>query len=195
MTTTLPSAGLTDPVHDSQRIFRKILQAMARPGLPRALSAEAQPPGPMSATIAAVAITLFDSGVSVWLDAYHDNTATRSYLELHTGVRVVDRLEEADYAIANGAASIPFERLRPVDPRTPHTGTTVILHVNSLRQGDRVRLTGPGIRSDISLLVDGLSPDFWADRHHRQNEFPQGVDFILADHLSICGLPRTTRSA
>lgn len=193
MTTILPTTGLGDPVHVSQLVFRNILQAMARPGLPRALSVTIQPPMPLGNAIAAVAMTLFDSDVTVWLDAYHDNAATRSYLELHTGVRIVDRLEDADYAIANGADRVKFEELRPVDPRSPHSDTTFILQVLSLHRGETARLVGPGIQSEVTLQIEGLSPDFWTERHLRQNGFPQGVDFILADQQSICGLPRTTK--
>ena len=49
-----------DPALASQAVFRTVMEAMARPGLPRPLASQLAAPPPLSATAAAVALTLLD---------------------------------------------------------------------------------------------------------------------------------------
>jgi alpha-D-ribose 1-methylphosphonate 5-triphosphate synthase subunit PhnH len=57
--------GFADPVFQSQAVFTALMQAMARPGLRQTLADCLQPPAPLEAGIAAVALTLCDPDTPV----------------------------------------------------------------------------------------------------------------------------------
>ncbi|MBB4428303.1 alpha-D-ribose 1-methylphosphonate 5-triphosphate synthase subunit PhnH [Bradyrhizobium sp. CIR48] len=189
------STGLSDPIHQSQAVFRTVLQSMARPGIPRAMQADIIPPSPFSGPVAALALTLFDSNVTLLLGPTYDNAAIRSYLHLHSGVRLVGHADQADFAVTNGTEEIAFGAFKPIDPRTPHLSSTVIIQVESLTGGQPVILHGPGVEGNVGLCAQGLPPEFWEKWDANAAGYPRGVDVILADNRSICGLPRTTRRA
>ena len=75
--------GLVDPVHDSQRIFRALLEAMAHPGRSVALGQGIEGPLPLDPATAAAALTLTDYDnmprlalFAQGLDPYPDCSAT-----------------------------------------------------------------------------------------------------------------------
>ncbi len=63
------TGGFADPVFNGQAVFRAVMDAMARPGSIHHLPELAQPPSPLSASAAAVALTLCDQDTPVFLDA------------------------------------------------------------------------------------------------------------------------------
>jgi alpha-D-ribose 1-methylphosphonate 5-triphosphate synthase subunit PhnH len=168
---------------------------MSRPGMPRFIPCECDAPAPLSSTIAAAALTLLDSDVTLWLGPLHDDAAVRFFLELHAGVQIVERPDQADFIIMDGSEDISFEEFRPIDPRSPHLSTTLILQVRSLAGGTPVALRGPGIEGEVELSAQDLSRDFWEKWDRSAERFPRGVDLLLMDDRSVCGLPRTTRRA
>ena len=89
-------AGFNDPVHDAQAVFRYALDAMAHPGLWYELRSMPQVLPGFSPAATALALTLLDHEVGVWLGA----SARRGVnaLSLITGARRVDRPDEADFA-------------------------------------------------------------------------------------------------
>jgi len=66
-----PSAiqpAFRDPARQSQAVFRTVMEAMARPGRILPLAGGFSPPAPLSATAAAILLTLADFETAVWLD-------------------------------------------------------------------------------------------------------------------------------
>ncbi|MBD0275911.1 MAG: phosphonate C-P lyase system protein PhnH, partial [Acetobacteraceae bacterium] len=62
--------GFGDPVRDAQAVFRAVMDALARPGPPRALPAGLpRPPGPLAPELGAIALALADHEAPLWLDA------------------------------------------------------------------------------------------------------------------------------
>jgi alpha-D-ribose 1-methylphosphonate 5-triphosphate synthase subunit PhnH len=59
--------GFADVAIDSARVFRVIMQAMARPGLVMNASPSLAAPTPLLQTTAAVALTLCDFQTPIWL--------------------------------------------------------------------------------------------------------------------------------
>src|SRR3546814_8636166 len=60
--------GLADPVHDSQRLFRGLLTALAHPGRAVTLSGAPEGPLPLDPATTAAALTLLDGETPLWLD-------------------------------------------------------------------------------------------------------------------------------
>lgn len=189
-----PSAGFADPVLDSQAVFRVLLDAMARPARPQPLQGIEEPPSPLFATTAALALTLLDPDTKVWLDPrLAENSAVRAWLAFHCGAPPVNEPKQADFAlIAEPAMILPFEDFAQGDDRYPDRSTTLVLQVEAFTD-DGATLSGPGFAEPLSFGAAPLSEDFWTQVSANHSRFPCGVDLILASRDAVAGLPRSTR--
>ena len=76
--------GFDNPPLASQSVFRAIMDAMARPGTLRPVTARVVPPVPLSATAGAVVLTLCDHDTPLWLDpALEVSADVRGWLGFH----------------------------------------------------------------------------------------------------------------
>ena len=140
MSTDLAS-GFADPVTDAQVCFRAVLDAMARPGLVRAVRGVSAP-APLCNAAAGVLLTLIDQETPLWLDPA--STAARAWIAFHTGAPIVDT-KRAAFAMA---LSLPdLAELPSGSDEMPETSATVILQIASLTEGRRFVLEGPGLRA------------------------------------------------
>lgn len=186
-------AGLADPVLDSQRVFRSVLDAMAHPGRVIETRGPEVSPYPLHEAATALCLTLVDFETPLWLDAEAGAAETREYLRFHCGCRLVEGPGLARFALIAGPEAMP--RLSRFDLGTdefPERSTTLIVQAASLRGGRGRRLTGPGIASETRLEVSGLPGSFWRDLKDNHALFPRGVDVVLVAGRSIAALPRTT---
>lgn len=167
-----------------QRMFRHLLDAVARPGLRADLRADL---GEAAAWLGVLAV-------------FCDNTQTLA--DLTGALSDADRrfLGVADapattarFILADGAR--PPGDLEPVRGtlEQPDLGTTLVIRVARLGAGDPLRLSGPGVPGERDLAVTGLNSD-WLDARARWcADFPLGCDLVLADATGAVVLPRTTR--
>ena len=179
-------AGFADPVQDSQRCFRGVLEAMSRPGRIFALPPLAEPPAPLHGATASVLLTLADADTPVWLD----HAAPLDWLRFHCGCQVVAEAVSARFVVASGAMPA-LASLALGTEEEPHLAATVLVQVASLRAGEGWRLTGPGIEHEHRLSVQGLPADFLVQWSANRARFPQGVDIVLCAGDSLACLPRT----
>jgi len=189
--------AFADPVHDSQRTFRAVMNAMARPGTIQAVAGLAAAPGPLFPVAAAVAVALADYETPLWLDApLAASSEVAAYLTFHTGARIVAAPAHAIFALVADAGSLPdFAEFALGTDVYPDRSTTLILQVASLTDGARLRLQGPGIKGHASLAIAGLPADISARLTANHARFPRGVDLVLAGPEGVAALPRTTRVA
>ena len=61
--------GFADPVLDAQRVFRGVMEALARPGSLQPLADLPEVPAPLTPELAAIALALADADAPLWLDA------------------------------------------------------------------------------------------------------------------------------
>jgi len=187
-------AGFADPVFDSQRVFRRVLDAMSEPG--RVITVEAPPPGPVPlqpATVA-IALALLDLETPLWLDGASRTPETVAYLRFHCGCPIVDEPGRAGFAIIADPDQMP--QLDAFDAGTdedPDRSATVIVQAGTLGAGRGTRLSGPGIAQDAWLDAAGLPARFWEGLRTNHGRFPRGVDVVLTAGASLAALPRTTR--
>lgn len=198
-------AGLADPVHHSQAVFRALLEALARPGRVQAPAPAAQRslghPAAFSPALAAALLTLLDAETALWLAPSLRSAEAEAWCRFHTGARVAELPEVADFAAAQASevGAGLWSSLRAGSDEAPHTSATLLIDVASLSDGladtaaQRLRLTGPGIEHEHLLAVGGLDAAFWAARIAQQAAFPCGVDLLLCCDARVAGLPRSTR--
>ena len=138
--------GFGDAVAQSQAVFRIAMEAMARPGKILHLSAGLTPPAPLSATAAALLLTLCDFETPVWLDpALAESEAVAQFIRFHTGARLVAAPVDAAYAAICDAARVPpLASFAQGTPEYPDRSATLVLQVRELRPAGW-KLEGPGI--------------------------------------------------
>lgn len=189
--------GFGDPVHDTQAVFRTLLDALARPGtigvietpLPAA-DASAAPTHAGVAVFAAL-LALADYATPVWLA--QPDAALAAALRFHAGAPLVPEPREAAFVYVHDAAVLPpLETFASGTPESPEQSATVFVRVDALTGGAPLTLRGPGIESTRSIAPVGLPERFWRERATLASHFPCGIDFYLVCGDRLMGLPRTT---
>jgi alpha-D-ribose 1-methylphosphonate 5-triphosphate synthase subunit PhnH len=186
--------GFSDPVHDAQRCFRVLLDALARPGQMRSIDVELDPDAQRQWPAAAFAalLTLSDFSTPVWLQ--RGDEALAQAVRFHTGAPLTDRFEEAAFAyIADPAAAPAPDRFALGTPEAPQGSATLLIRVDALDGGRPLLLSGPGIRTSSSIAPAGIADSFWLGRATLAAHAPCGIDCYLVWERSVIGIPRTTR--
>lgn len=185
--------GFTDPVIGAQRVFRVVLDAMARPGRPGTIAEDLDPPPPLSVGAAALCLALADHDTPVWIAPKIRNPATAAFLRFHCGCPIVEAPAEASFAIADGAGVPALDEFGIGDDAWPETSTTLILQVDGLAEdATGLQLSGPGIETTHAMAVEGLRTGFWGEWAENRALFPRGIDLVLVAGSRIVAVPRTT---
>ncbi|WP_299399896.1 phosphonate C-P lyase system protein PhnH [Pelagibius sp.] len=184
--------GLADPVHESQTLFRHLLDAMARPGRAVDLETALDAPTPLDPATAAVVLTLCDYDTPLWIDWIADTPPVRSYCRFHCGSALVERPDEAAFALVSDAENMPRLGLfaQGID-QYPDRSATLVVQLPDLEGGPERVLKGPGIATQAVLRAGGLPDWFWNDWRLNAAQFPLGVDIFFTSGRRIVGLPRT----
>ncbi len=195
-----------DMVHDAQDVYRRLLDAMARPGKINDLGPVREkipPEAALAPGLAVMALTLLDGEVSFAVLSQAPEAAER-YLKWSTRSRPAP-LTEADYIFVDkhlnaGETAALLQGAKRGTLLRPDQSATLFLAVTRLAApGEGVpgtihlRLKGPGIPGERPGAVVGL-PRLWiAGRCQVNSEYPLGIDMVLVDSAGrIMALPRTT---
>jgi alpha-D-ribose 1-methylphosphonate 5-triphosphate synthase subunit PhnH len=186
-------AAFAQPVFDSQRTFRELLQAMARPAAPRALPVLPPAPAPVTSEAMAILLTLCDATTSVWLQ--QPNEEVIRHLRFHAGLKLADEPRHADFALITDPLSMPsLDVFARGDVRYPDRSASLIVQVAGFDpSAESRRFAGPGIQNTTTLAIDGLPADFWQQRTALAAQLPLGIDLYVVAAQQVVGLPRTTR--
>jgi len=185
-------AAFAHPVFDSQRNFRELLQAMARPVVPRLVPVPAAAPAPILPATMAVLLTLCDADTALWLQQPNDEVA--SHLRFHAGVRLVQEPADADFALITEPSSMPpLSRFAHGELRYPDRSASLIVQVDGFDNNAGRCFAGPGIRDVKQLAIEGLPAGFWQQRAAMSAQLPLGIDLIFISGERMVALPRTTR--
>ncbi|MGM8930160.1 phosphonate C-P lyase system protein PhnH [Salinicola halophyticus] len=193
--------GLADPAHDSQRLFRQILGAMSEPGTLTTLALPAlpqvAPSDALGAALWGTVLTLCDLETRVWIAADLDSPALREALTFHTGARLVDDPETADFALLTHASFDPQTSFALGSDTYPDRGTTLLVAVERLANAGLWILSGPGIETTRALDIgDTAGCHLLMDRlAANRASFPQGLDVIFGCGAQLAAVPRSTRMA
>lgn len=187
-------AGFTDPVHQSQRVFRAAMEALARPGRPVPLDGGLEPPQPLGRAAAALVLSLADYETPIWVDVTGARReAVTSYIRFHTGAPLTADRSDAAYAVITEAEALPDLSAFAVGTSDyPDRSTTLIVQVSGFLQSGW-RLKGPGIDGATLFCFAPRPAALLQQLQANRSQFPLGVDLLLAGPASIAGLPRSTR--
>jgi alpha-D-ribose 1-methylphosphonate 5-triphosphate synthase subunit PhnH len=185
--------AFADPSLASQAVFRTVMEAMARPALPRPLAVKLSPPPPLSPLAAAVALTLIDYETPFWLDPpLAADGAVAAWLTFHTGAPLAANAAAASFAfIADPAAMLAFDSFAQGSSEYPDRSATLVLQVANFAEGDALAFSGPGIPGTRRLSAAPLPADFHARLSANRTVFPLGVDLILVSGEAVAALPRS----
>jgi alpha-D-ribose 1-methylphosphonate 5-triphosphate synthase subunit PhnH len=189
------TAAFVDPTRQTQRAFRAILEALARPTRAFDITGPTAPPAPLSRVAAAIALTVCDEDTPVWLDTVlaADGTVA-AWFAFYTGAPVIADPTRAGFVFATRFELLPpLAQLAAGTPEQPHQSTTIVLDVTGQDGGPHLRASGPGIEAEAEFAAPWAPPDFVDVWRHNTARFPLGVDLLLVDGSQVRGLPRTTR--
>jgi alpha-D-ribose 1-methylphosphonate 5-triphosphate synthase subunit PhnH len=190
-------AGFGNEALASQAVFRSALHALSHPGRPVDITHDAKLPAQGHSASAALLLAMLDADCTLWLSPTLAASDAALWLHFHTGCQLVSDPALAQFVwLAQGDAMPALASLAQGTEAYPDHSAICVIDVAKLSAGTNNEgawtLQGPGIQGEISVVVQGLAPDFtlqWAANHAR---FPRGVDVFLAAQHQLLGLPRTT---
>lgn len=180
-----------DEVFDTQRVFRKLLEAMSNPGRTVSVSDEKDRLFGDFPSILAVAVTLLDNEVSF---STCGNTELKNDIMLVTLSPESDT-ESADYIFVTDTDMLAevFEKAKCGTLSGPHCSATIIIRDNGKKCG-KVRLYGPGINGETEISCPETFCLALELRDAQNYEYPQGVDMIfVSDSGDITAVPRLVK--
>ncbi len=186
--------AFVDPVRESQMAFRKIMEAIARPGTHADFGPAIEPPPGLGVAAATVALTLLDFETAVWLDPALRGGEAEAWLRFHCGCPLTTETAGAAFAILTDARAAPrLDSFNLGDARYPDRSTTVILQLEGLDGGLPATLTGPGIEDQAVIAPLGLPDGFWDQMRDNNAKFQFGVDVLLVSGSVLTAIPRSSQ--
>lgn len=181
-------------VKDTQRVFRKILDSLSRPGKIIPLETNFEYETILLDETMDILMTLLDSEVTFHLVG--ENQEATEEIEIRTLSQPVS-LGKADYIIIpqdvdKDSWSAIFQDANKGTLLDPNRNATLILETEAITEEAAYALTGPGVKG--SQLVSITAAENWIEaRNEAVAEQPLGVDCFIIDRSGCCiGLPRTT---
>lgn len=187
-----------DIVHDTQAVFRTILDCMSRPGTIQNISQIGEPSienGACSQSVFVTAMTVLDAEVRFCVIGDHTQEI-EGYLSAMTFSKAA-AIADADYIFLMKDASPKkikevFQAAKKGTFENPDHSATIVMETGGLSNEKLLALTGPGIQETATVEIKG-SESWIKARKQANDEFPLGIDMILTDqNNNLMCLPRTT---
>lgn len=185
------AAGLPDKVHGSQQAFRAVLDALARPGQIRVIGT-ALADVALGGACARLLLSLSDEETPIWWQ--RDDTRSQSWLQFHTGARVVQQPHAASFAVIGALSEAPaLCEFAQGTSESPEFSATLVIELPALQGGPALDWRGPGIKHMQRVSLVGVPSSFWSQWHANHAGFPCGVDIVFTCGDRAMGMPRTTQ--
>ena len=184
-----------DFVHDGQKVFRSLLDAVANPGELKQIGQQSGKFEGNYGVLLALGCTLLDNEEKMFVEK---NPALAAELHSLTLSREAD-LDRADYLFLSSEMNYGSmeELLRTVKHGTyadPQDSATILLFCGSVEGEEQMILTGPGIKDERCVEVSAYVKKVIALRNRLNIEYPLGVDLVFTDKEgTILGIPRLVK--
>lgn len=184
-------AGFPEPVVDSQKCFRALMNALAFPGRVQCVPTSPETPQGWSSALAAATLTLLDAETPVWLDETAATPDARSMIRFHAGAPIVDRPERASFCVLLDPATAPYDAFPIGLDQYPDRSATLLLQTDALTAGPTQILRGPGVDGVQSFEPKADLSTFWTAWRRNHALFPLGFDAFFFAGDEVAGLPRS----
>lgn len=183
--------GFADPGIDSQRVFRRSLDAFSHPGRVIPIDCDAEAPAGVGVAACAILLALPDHDTPVWLSPSLGSEAA-AYFRFHTGCPIAEAYPDADFALIRAFDELPpLAGFKCGSEEYPDHSATVVIEVPSIATDHGWRLTGPGILGEARVAIPGMDHAFVAQWATCRKLFPRGIDILFTCGALACCLPRT----
>ncbi len=181
-----------DVVHDTQAVFRTLLDCTANPGRPGRLERAAEKLGEDGLTLA-LSMTLLDTQTTFYIDESSDSL--REQIEFLTGSRRVP-LAEADFIFLPQEvdARQVLDTVKQGTYADPHCSAT--LFIASKGYPDcQAAIEGPGVPpGGTSVLLTKPELEWLMARDEMQAEYPCGIELVFVrEEGDVAAFPRKIR--
>ena len=191
MISTLTKKHSFDPVFDSQKVFRLILEATSNPTRVVHIKESADKLFGSCPAFLAVAMTLLDNETS--FSVRGDDSLPDEIASLTLARR--EKTESADFLFVCDPddLKIVIETAKCGTLADPHKSATIIIQ-NDGEPSCRLTLSGPGIDGQATVRVSQMVKDTIVLRSAQSYEYPQGVDLIFVSGArELFAIPRLVR--
>lgn len=170
---------LNEEVLRRQAVFRKILYAISYPGSIHTLE---------NKCLELIIDCLIDDAVTFYTEDQEIREICR-----RLGAKEAP-LSSADFVISTRSLGDRIRELKRGLPEYPERGATLIRVVESLERGIGVRLRGPGVKGEVTILIEGMHRDEFKALSEVNKLYPLGVDLIVVDRdCRLIAIPRSVR--
>ena len=165
-----------DEVFDGQKVFRKVLEAMANPGRSVSIAEQAEKMYGENRAFLALAMTLLDNEVSF---STCNNKEIAENIALLTLSRETE-LEKADFIFVEKIEQLSevFKKAKYGTLEDPQKSATIIIKADG-NCDKTVKLYGAGIDGILSLEIPDAVEQALELRKQQNYEYPQGIDMVF----------------
>lgn len=182
-------------VHDGQKIFRQLLDAVANPGEKKNIGVQVEKFSGNCASLLALGCTLLDNEEKMYVEK-NPNLSS----ELHSLTLCQEtELDKADYIFLSselnyGSMEEILKNAKHGSYADPQQSATIILLCQSIDGEEKMTLSGPGIKEKKTISVYGYIKKVIELRNSLKIEYPLGIDLVFADNVGgILGIPRLVK--
>ncbi|MBS0537891.1 MAG: phosphonate C-P lyase system protein PhnH [Proteobacteria bacterium] len=186
------AAGFADSSHDSQRMFRAVLDAFSHPGRILSVPVEVETPANLPIATTAFLLTLVDRETPLWLAPAFDKPEIVDFIRFHTSAPIVADPAAAIFALLTPDRAPLLDGFAIGSDPYPDRSATLVIELPALRGGPVHTMRGPGIDGTAPIEIAGLPDGFWSEWTANGVLFPCGVDVVFAAGRELLALPRST---
>ncbi len=181
-----------DFTFDTQKVFRNLMEAMARPLTQYSISESANRFQDKNKAILALGCTLLDNEVSFYVEM---DSVLQSTLSDYTMAKT-SGIEEADYIITSShlnyaTINILLENAKQGTLADPQTSATFIIFCDTLNGDVTFTLEGPGVNGIEKVKTTEYIAEILKLHSGQDYEYPCGIDLIfVSNDADIMAFPR-----
>lgn len=180
-----------DVVHDGQKMFRLILDAMSSPLQKVNIKEYAEKLYGNNKYFLGIGFTLLDNETTFY--TFDNQILDENIISLTLSGKEV--CEKADFIFVENEANLEkaVKTAKCGTLENPHQSATIVV---KLREGKTTELTmaGPGIDGRITLKTSAMADRAVSLRDQMYFEYPQGLDFIFVDDAGdVFAIPRLVK--